>query len=121
MKISKLVSYLFICTIILSACGTLDKKTILINLNDDKSKVLEIMGSPRDRQMEGQNEAWQYCVTGAGFGFHDYKIVWFYNGYVTGITSYKDTTPGRSCVGQFKTIRWEDAPHEIKEYRLKVR
>ena len=51
----KLVSYLIIFTVILSACGTLEKKTILINPNDDKGRVLEIMGPPGDRQMEGQS------------------------------------------------------------------
>ena len=96
MKIPKLACYLFLFTFVLSACGTLDKKTILINLDDDKSKVLEIMGPPDDRQMEGQSEAWQYCKS-----------------------TYRSQTTG--CTGGFRTIRWEDAPHEIKEYRLKMR
>jgi hypothetical protein len=115
----KLVSYLFILTVTLSACGTLEKKTILININDDKSRVIEIMGTPEDRQMEGQNEAWQYCMFGAGIGYNDHRIIWFNSGRVTGITSYRTTGPG--CTMNFKTIRWEDAPHEINEYRLKIR
>ena len=115
----KLFSYLIICTVILSACGTLEKKTILINPNDDKARVLEIMGTPGDRQMEGQNEAWQYCISGAGFGYNDHRIIWFNSGRVTGITSYRTTVSG--CTGGFKTIRWEDAPHDIQEYRLKIR
>lgn len=103
--------------ITLTACGTLEKKTILINPDDDKTRVLEIMGTPDDRQMLGQNEVWQYCVTGAGFGYHDYRVIWFRNGRVTGITSYKDSTPASSCVGHFKTIRWEDAPDHTIEIR----
>jgi len=120
MQKTKLVIFLLFI-IILSACGTLEKKSILINPNDDKNRVLEIMGTPDDRQMQDQNEVWQYCVTGAGFGYHDYRIIWFRNGRVTGITSYKDSTPASSCVGHFKTIRWEDAPDQVIEYRLKAR
>lgn len=103
--------------IILSACGTLEKKSILINSGDDKNRVLSIMGTPDDRQLQGQNEVWQYCITGAGFGYHDYRVIWFRNGMVTGITSYKDHTPASSCVGHFKTIRWEDAPDRTIEIR----
>lgn len=115
----KVVSYLIVFAVMLSACGTLEKKTILINPNDDKDRVLEIMGLPGDRQMEGKSEAWQYCISGAGFGYNDHRIIWFNSGRVTGITSYRTTRSG--CSGAFKTIRWEDAPHEIKEYRIKVR
>jgi hypothetical protein len=118
MKTTKLAIVSFVI-IILSACGTLEKKTILINSGDDKSRVFEIMGTPEDRQMEGQNEAWQYCMWGAGFGYNDHRIIWFNSGRVTGITSYRTTGPG--CTMNFKTIRWEDAPHEINEYRLKIR
>ena len=103
----------------LFACRTLEleKKTIQINTNDGKSRVLEIMGTPEDRQFLGQNEVWQYCIIGAGFGYHDYRVIWFRNGQVTGITSYKDTTTASSCEGHFKTIRWEDAPDQTIEIR----
>lgn len=103
--------------VILSACGTLEKKAILINVGDDKSSVLKIMGIPDDRQINGQQEAWQYCQTGAGFGYHDYRIIWFDAGLVAGITSYKDKTAGTSCTGQLKTINWEDAPDTVVEIR----
>jgi len=103
--------------IILSACGTLEKKSILLSPGDDKNKVLEVMGTPDDRQFQGKNEVWQYCVTGAGFGYHDYRIIWFYDSHVTGITSYKDSTPASSCKGHFKSIRWEDAPDRTLEIR----
>ncbi len=105
--------------ILLAGCGTLEKKTILLNLNDDKSRVLEVMGPPGDRQMEGDNEAWQYCISGAGFGYNDHRIIWFKSGHVTGITSYRTTRSG--CSGAFKTIKWEDAPDYIKEIRIKER
>jgi hypothetical protein len=47
---------------------------------DDKQKVLFIMGSPGDRQFRGKDEAWQYGKTGAGFGYRDFPIIWFYDG-----------------------------------------
>ena len=61
----------------------------LIGIGDDQEHVLKIMGPPNDRQVKGSNEAWQYCqTTGAGFVYHDYRIIWPYNGKVTGITSH---------------------------------
>ena len=111
--------YFIVFAVTIFGCGTLEKKSILINVDDDKQKVLSIMGTPDDRQMQGKNEVWQYCVTGAGFGYHDYRIIWFQNGLVTGITSYKDTTPASSCTGHFKTIRWEDAPDHTIELRAR--
>jgi len=94
----------------LVACGTLQKKAMQINPGDDKNQVLAVMGAPGDRQFLGDDEVWQYCQTGAGFGYHDFRMVWFYRGKVTGITSYKDYTPASGCSGHFKTVRWEDAP-----------
>jgi len=75
--------------LILAGCGTLDNKTILINAGDSKERVLEVMGVPQDRQLQQKQEAWQYCVSGAGFGYNDHKIIWVNRGVVTGITSYK--------------------------------
>lgn len=100
---------------LLSGCGTLDNKTILINAGDTKKSVLDLMGTPQDRQMQQMQEAWQYCVSGAGFGYNDHKIIWFNEGIVTGITSYKTYTSG--CTGAFKTIKWEEAPNLIIETR----
>jgi len=114
----KLAIFPFV-VIALFACGTLERKSSLINVDDDKTRVLEVMGAPDDRQLQGQNEVWQYCVTGAGFGYHDYRVFWFYNGRVTGITSYKDHTPASSCVSHFKTIHWEDAPDHTEEIRTR--
>lgn len=103
----------------LAACGTLEKKTILLNVGDSKERVIAVMGTPQDRQLLGQQEAWQYCITGAGFGYHDYRVIWLNAGSVTGITSYKDTTAGSGCTGHFRTIKWEDAPDTVLEIRAK--
>ena len=104
---------LLIATIIffLVACGSLGKKSDLIGIGDEKEQVLKILGPPGDRQLQGSNEAWQYCeTTGAGFGYHDYRIIWLYNGKVTGFTSYKSARGGSSCVKEIRPVRWEEAP-----------
>jgi hypothetical protein len=106
-----------VCLATLSACGSLEKKSALINPGDQKAQVLAVMGPPQDRQFRDKNEVWQYCVTGAGFGYHDYRMVWFYDGRVTGITSYKDSTPASSCQGHFKAVNWEEAPDKTIEIR----
>ncbi|MDT3273782.1 hypothetical protein Q4Q54_09810 [Shewanella sp. SP2S2-4] len=103
--------------IILSGCGSLDKQSILVNAGDTKEQVLNIMGPPDDRQFQGKNEAWQFCKTGAGFGYHDYRIFWFFDGKVTGVNTYKSTRPGVSCVTDIKPINWEDAPDVTLEIR----
>jgi hypothetical protein len=103
--------------LILISCGTLDNKTILINAGDSKERVLEVMGAPQDRQLQHKREAWQYCVSGAGFGYNDHKVIWFNEGIVTGITSYKTYSTG--CTGDFKSIKWEEAPDLIIEQRVR--
>lgn len=106
-----------VALLMLGACGTLEHKTAGINPGDSMDRVRELMGSPRDRQFKDSKEAWQYCVTGAGFGFHDYRIIWFREGRVTGITSYKDSTPGANCASRFRPVIWEEAPDQRIEIR----
>lgn len=103
--------------VIASGCGTLEHKTILIDPGANKERVLEIMGTPDDRQFQGSQEAWQYCVTGAGFGYHDYRVIWFKDGKVTGITSNKINIPGSSCMAGIGPVRWENAPDTTVEIR----
>ena len=91
-----------------AGCGTLDNKTILLNVGDSKERVLEVMGAPADRQFHGQQEAWQYCVSGAGFGWNDHKIIWLNVGRLTGISSYRSSVTG--CSGGIQPVRWENAP-----------
>ena len=94
------------------SCRTMElaNKTIQINKGDDRTKVLQVMGTPQDRQFLGDYEVLQYCITGAGFGYHDYSAIWLRSGKVAGITTYKDHTPGSSCRGHLRTLRTEDAP-----------
>jgi len=100
-----------------SGCGGLQSKAALVNIGDTKHDVIAVMGTPKDTQAQGQQEAWQYCQTGAGFGYHDYRIIWFDQGRVTGFNSYKGTRPGTSCATDLREVRWEDAPDATIEIR----
>ncbi|GIU52446.1 hypothetical protein TUM4438_45200 [Shewanella sairae] len=113
MKFVAILSFAFFLT----GCGSLDKKALLVNSGDSKELVTSVMGVPDDRQFKGDNEAWQYCQTGAGFGYHDYRVIWFYKGLVSGINSYKSSRTASSCVADIKQINWEDAP----DVRVEVR
>jgi hypothetical protein len=93
--------------VLLSGCGTLDSRTVLLNVGDSKERVLEVMGAPQDRQMANTMEAWQYCVSGATFGSNDHKIIWLQSGRVIGISSYKSTIPG--CTSGMRQIDWQSA------------
>ena len=106
-----------IVILLLTGCGSLEKKSILVSNGDSKADVEKEMGTPDDRQLKGSNEAWQYCQTGAGFGYHDYRIFWFYNGKVTGINSYKSSRAGSSCMTDIRQVNWEEAPDVSVEIR----
>lgn len=90
---------------------------MMINVGDTKEQVMSHIGPPDDRQAKELNEAWQYCQTGAGFGWHDYRIVWFRDEKVTGLNSYKSTRPGSSCMADIKPVKWEEAPNAVVEIR----
>src|SRR5687767_13600739 len=105
----------FVLSLFMAGCGTLDSKTILLNVGDSKERVLKVMGPPEDRQINGQQEAWQYCVSGAGVGWNDHKIIWLSAGQVTGINSYR--SGGTGCTRAIQPVRWESAPDSIHEIR----
>ena len=103
----------------LVACRGMElaNKTLAIDRGDSKEEVLKAMGTPQDRQFLADYEIWQYCITGAGFGYHDYRAIWFRPDKVIGITSYKDQTPASSCKGHFRTLQVQDAPDYVVEVR----
>lgn len=113
--VMKVKAAVLLLILFIASCGTLDNKTILLNVGDSKQAVLDVMGPPIDRQISGQREAWQYCVSGAGFGWNDHKIVWFNAGRVTGINSYRSHVSG--CQGGIQPVRWESAPDSVLEIR----
>ncbi|MEX2219816.1 MAG: hypothetical protein WD749_13780 [Phycisphaerales bacterium] len=102
---------------VFAACGSLEKRASLIKHGDSREAVTAAMGPPGDRQFRGTREAWQYGQTGAGFGYHDYRVVWFTDGKVTGLTSYKSHAAASAASSHFKPIRWEEAP----DYTVEVR
>lgn len=110
---------LLVATAVVTACGSLEKKSSLINVGDDKQQVINIMGTPDDRQVKGTKEVWQYCQTGAGFGYHDYRVFGFDQGKITAINSYKSGRPGSSCMTDIKAVNWGDAPDQVIEIRHK--
>lgn len=105
--------------LLLQACGSLETKSTMINLGDNKERVLSIMGQPDDRQFKGSNEAWQYCHAKTGIGIHDYRIIWLYDGKVTGMNSYKNPQPVWGCMKAIRPVRWEDAPDSKMEIRIR--
>ena len=52
------------------SCRTMElaNKTIQISKGDDRAEVLQVMGTPQDRQFLADYEVLQYCIIGAGFG-----------------------------------------------------
>lgn len=117
-KYAKVLSVLF--GSLLVGCGGLETKSVLVGVGDEKPAVLAAMGTPDDRQLKGTQEAWQYCQTGAGFGYHDYRVIWFQDGRVTGITSYKATgsqAAGKSCMAAMRQVDWVEAPDVVVEVR----
>ena len=100
-------------------CGSLEKKSALINVGDEKQQVLNVMGTPDDRQVKDLKEVWQYCQTGAGFGYHDYRVFAFVSGKVTSISSYKSGRPGSSCMTDVRAVNWGEAPDQVIEVRHK--
>lgn len=101
-----------------AGCSSLPGKIATVSPGDTPQAVLSKVGPPDDRQFEGAQEAWQYCATGAGFGYHDHRIVWFRDGRVTGLTSFKSTTPGVSCTRNIQPINWSHAPRVDRELQL---
>jgi len=109
MKIPNLIIAAFAISI-LAACGSLgslEEKVSKINLGDTKETVLAIMGPPGDRQFNGKDEAWQYVGRTGGVFYQDFRVIWFYDGKVTGTTSSYSPDP---AAPHFKPVRWEDAP-----------
>jgi hypothetical protein len=107
---------LCVTILMLSACAnSLIRKSGAIESGMKKQDVVRILGTASDKQFRGKDEAWQYCELGAFVG--DFLVVWFYDGTVTGLTTYKDSSPSFDCTGQLRSIRWEDRPDTTIEIR----
>ncbi len=113
-NILKIVSIVFLIAV-LSSCAGVKTSALQIETDNSKARVIEIMGTPDDRQFSGSQEAWQYGMV-VSIGVCDYTVVWFKEGKVTGITSYRNfSTLG--CRHGLKSVNWEEAPDRIFEIR----
>lgn len=110
--------FAFVLVIYLSACASVNSEFFNINNGDTKASVIARMGIPDDRQFQDKNEAFQYCTTGTSFGKSTFNVIWFYDGLVTGASSYT-VAHAASCMGHFKQINWDEAPDLIMEIRNK--
>ena len=102
---------------LLFSCGgaQLMEKSLMINPGQSKQEVIKALGTPGNRQFNGKDEAWQWCAT--GMSTDDFLVVWFYDGKVTGITTYKSSQGFGSCDQFYRTVRWQDAPDRKIEIR----
>ncbi|WP_321517474.1 hypothetical protein [uncultured Bacteroides sp.] len=81
----KLLLLLF--TTLLVSCGSSQfiRKTMLIENGMSKNEVLNLLGTPKDRQFHTTEEIWEYEVT--TLTETKYYFVWFKNDKVSGLTS----------------------------------
>ena len=116
MKNRQVIVTAIIC-MALAACATgVTRDATSVDLGASRDDVRRIMGPPEDRQFKDKNEAWQYCET--GFVNDSFVVVWFYEGKVTGVRSYKNSVNDIGmCDSHFASIRWEDAPTATIELR----
>ena len=72
-----------------------------------KEQVAELVGAPNQRHLDGQREAWLYCVN--GWIADDFVIVLFEEGSVRDAVVDLDGNPGH-CDSQLAEFSWEDVP-----------
>jgi hypothetical protein len=114
LNILKIVSIVFLIAI-LASCAGVKTRALKIEKDNSTARVMEIMGTPDDRQFSGSHEAWQYGMV-VSIGVCDYTVVRFKEGKVTGITSYRNfSTLG--CRHGLKSVNWEEASDRIIEMK----
>ena len=103
---------MFVTSFILAGCVSINQSTLertaLVNQGMEKEKVLELLGTPGNRQFRDKNEAWQYCQTSIFDSTDKFVVIWFYDGVVNGTSTYTQSQFGM-CESFFKTIDWSDA------------
>lgn len=105
----------FVVMLTVQACAGVKHRALRVNAGDSKDRVIEIMGAPDDRQFNGRQEAWQYGMV-VSIGVCDYTVIWFSEGTVKGLTSYRSfSTLG--CRHGLKSINWQEAPDRVIEIR----
>jgi len=82
------------------------QQSVYINPGMSKSEVINIMGAPGNKQFNGIDEVLQWCES--GHIMNTYIIVWFNDGIVTQINTYK--RGGKP--NDYKNINWNYRPNE---------
>lgn len=104
MKIKLLILFsAFLCSLFIGCSAS--KNSVKVNPGMNKNEVLEIMGTPGNRQFNGTREAWQYCDLKSDTE-NEYVVIWFNDNKVTGLTTYRY---GHKY-GEYITINWDKAP-----------
>lgn len=109
------LAWLALSVLLVGCANSLVKQSAGIDRGMTKAQVIQVMGAPANKQFKDANEAWQYCELGAMAG--DFLIVWFYDGVVTGLTQWTDSSPAFDCTTRLRTVRWEEAPDHTVEIR----
>ncbi len=110
-----ILCFLLVLSVGCSSAG-LNKKAALIDRGDSIDDVRRKIGPAENRQINNDNEAWQYCET--TFGTYHFLDVIFYYGKVAGVRIYQENgVPFHFCGSMFTPIRFEDAPSSTVEIR----
>ena len=88
----------------LSSCGSMQKKIDKLTVGDPQKMVIEVLGQPDDTLSKGDQEAWRYCISGAGYGWNDHRDIIFYKGNISKMDAYKSHTTG--CTNGFESVKW---------------
>ena len=116
MRIMAIMSFF----LFMSGCSAINHEAIessaYVDPGMSKREVSDLLGPPQNRQFSGSNEAWQYCQTSVWGTTDKFVVVWFFQGQVTGLTSYTESKGGL-CTSFFRSVNWEDAPDHTIEVR----
>ena len=85
----------------------------------NKARVQYLMGTPKNRLYEGNQEAWQWCQTSISPDRADaFLTVYFHAARVVGIHTYGNRAEG-NCENFFRRVEWLADPE--KSLAAKVR
>lgn len=99
-----------ISILLLAGCGSLSTKTSQLHIGDAQNDVLSVMGAANYSKTDGNLAIWQYATI-AGFGYCDYRRVWFWKGRVTAVSGYHHASIA-GCSAGLKRFDWQTAMAE---------
>lgn len=105
--------------VFLSACSTLDKRSLSLEPGMTKNQVSTILGTPANRSFREQNEAWQYQGI-VGFGQCVYKTAWFTGARLVSITSRRGSSVAGCGLGS-REVDWGQMPSPSLDLNVNIR